>query len=144
MGITYRSDPGSDLTVSVIDGTVSGDEVHAFAQRQDADPAWHATTRLLSDARTSHMRHVTAAELHAFADLYAQMRRNDRPFRAAIVADKDFELAGRYGDLLNHSGASRTIAFTSLTTACIWLDIDLATVRATIAQLRDELSVAKA
>ena len=138
MGIAYRSDVTTGLTVAVVHGAVTRDEFHEFAKGQGEDPSWHATTRSLTDARTAVTPPVTAAELGAFAEMYAQMRRGDQPFKAAIVGGHDFELAGRYGELRSDDG-STTIAFNDLSTACIWLGVDLAAVQATIDELRAPL-----
>ena len=139
MGIAYRSDVNTGLTVAVVHGKVTGTEFHEFAQGQRDDPNWHATTRSLTDARTAVTPQVTASELSAFADLYAQMRRADQTFKAAIVAGHDFELAGHYGELRTQRRAT-TIAFNDLTTACTWLGADLAAVQATITELRTTLN----
>ncbi len=138
MPVVYRTDAPRGLTIAVIDGSVTHEEFHELARRQMDDAAWHANRRLLTDARTAVTRHVSEEELHAFADLYAEMRRGDRPSRAAIVAHNDFDLAGRYG-ALRSSRRATMIAFNDVVTACAWLGVDIAAVRTTIAELRSEL-----
>ena len=130
MGIAYRSDSATGLTVAVIDGSITKAEFHEFALRQDQDPDWHATTRSLTDPRTAVTPTYTSEQLSAYAALYARMRANDKPFLAAIVAGLDFELAGSYGDFRTADG-SRTIAFNGLAPACVWLGADLASTSAT-------------
>ena len=139
MGIDYRSDVERGLTISVVDGLVTAEEFHAHAERQRNDPVWHTTTRLLTDARTAVTRAVGTDELSAFAALYAGMRSGELPFRNAIVAGVDFDLAGRYGDLRTDRSGSSTIAFNDLETACTWLGIEVSVARSVIGTLRNEL-----
>jgi hypothetical protein len=138
MGLAYRSDGVTGLTVTVIDGLVTAPEFHELAQRQDADPDWHRTTRLLTDARTAVSAPITGEQVESLAALYAQMRVSDQPFRNAIVAGPDFATAERYGELRSVSG-SRTIVFSDLATACTWLGADLGVVQSTITELRGGL-----
>ena len=140
MGIAYRSDVSTRLTVVVVDGSVTEAEFHAVARLQDDDPDWHVTTRLLTDARTAATLAPTEKQLSALAALYARMRGRDQPLRAAIVAGSDFGTAFHYGKLRS-SGNATTIAFSFLETACSWLGINSQSASAMIAELRDDLGV---
>jgi len=141
MGIAYRSDVSTRLTVVVVDGHLTEAEFHAAARRQDDDPNWHATTRLLTDARSATTLAPSEKQLNALAALYARMRREDEPLRAAIVAGSVFGSAFQYGKLRSSANAT-TIAFSFLTSACSWLGTDIHPATAVIAELRDELGVA--
>jgi hypothetical protein len=138
MGIAYRADRASGLAIAVLDGEVTAEQYYEFAARQNADPDWHATNRSLTDARTVLTPSLLIEHVAAFAEVYAEMRANDAPVRAAIVAGHDFELARDYGEMRT-GGGTLTIAFDDLETACIWLEADVDGALHTIAELRDEL-----
>ena len=138
VGIAYRTHPRIGLTISVIDGEVTEDDFRELARCQGDDADWHASTCSLTDARTALTPSVAPESLGAFAAQYAQMRATDRPWRAAIVTGHDSQLAARYSELRTDD-QTRTIVFDDLTSACMWLDVDLETVRGTITALREEL-----
>ena len=138
MGIAYRANRASGLTIAVLDGEVTADQYYEFAARQNADADWHATTRSLTDARTVLTPALLMEQVAAFAEVYAEMRADDTPGRSAIIAGHDFALARDYGELRT-SGGTLTIAFNDLETACIWLETDVDDALRTIADLRDEL-----
>jgi hypothetical protein len=138
MGIAYRADRASGLSIGVLDGEVTADEYYEFAARQNEDANWHATTRSLIDARTVLTPAVLLENLAAFADVYAEMRANDPPGRAAIVAGHDFALAQGYSELRT-TGGTLTIAFSDIEGACIWLEADLEGALRAIAELREEM-----
>ncbi len=138
MGIAYRVDIASGLIVVVADGEITRDDFHTFAQRQADDPRWHAATRSITDASSVHAQPVRTETLASFAKMYAEMRSGDRPMMAAIVAGREFEQASKYGEIRSDDG-SRTIAFSSLVTACTWLGVDLGTTGLAIGELRKEM-----
>lgn len=138
MGIGYRVDVAAGLIVVVADGEVTRDDFHAFAHEQAADPKWHAATRSITDASSAYAQPVPTETLASFAKMYAEMRSGDRPMMAAIVAGREFEQASKYGEIRSEDG-SRTIAFSSLVTACTWLGVDLGTTGLAIGELRKAL-----
>ena|SRR5690242_4227504 len=139
MGLTYRAIRGVGLTVSVLDGEISQAEYLEYARRQNADRDWHATTRSLIDARTVLTPPGAEQVLASISATYEQMRADDAPSRTAIVAGHDFALASQYGETRTEAG-TLTIAFHDLSTACIWLDVELELVQQTIGELREELT----
>jgi hypothetical protein len=138
MALAYRIVGTGKLSIAVVDGVVTGDEFYEFAHRQKDDPDWHAATLSLTDARGAAVPPVSLEELSAFAQAYAAMRKPDQRHQAAIVGGPNSPLAGRYSKLRT-DGHTRTIAFNDLVAACIWLAVDAELVRATIAELRDEM-----
>jgi len=138
MGIAYRVVESARLNVTVIDGPVTGEDFHSFAHEQANDPAWHATTRSLTDARTAIIPAVTTETVNGFAALYASMRDQDEPYESAIIGGNAFEVAGNYAEFRS-DGHTHTIAFNDVVTACIWLRVDSDLVRATIDELREKL-----
>jgi hypothetical protein len=138
MGIAYRADRASGMSIGVLDGEITAEQYYEFAERQNADADWHASTRSLVDARTVLTPTLLMENVAAFADVYADMRANDPLCRAAIVAGHDFNLAQNYSEMRTTSG-TLTIAFNDLESACMWLETDLDHALRTIAELRDEL-----
>lgn len=138
MGVAYRVDVASGLIVAVVDGVVTAEDFEECARAQGDDPDWHRATRSLTDAGTAVTRAVPPEMLESNAAMYAQLRSEDQPLMAAIVAGQDFEQISRYGELRTERG-SRTIAFNSIATACTWLGVDLGATSATIADLRKGL-----
>jgi hypothetical protein len=138
MGIAYRVDIASGLTVAVVDGVVTAEDFFDCARRQGDDPDWHRATRSLTDAGSAVTKDVPSETRDSLAAMYARLRAEDQTLMAAIVAGQDFEQASRYGEIRTGVG-SRTIAFNSIATACTWLGVDLSTTSATIAELRKSL-----
>jgi hypothetical protein len=138
MGIAYLTQRAAGLSIGVLDGEITPEQYYEFAERQNADPGWHAATRSLIDARTVLTPVLLLENVAAFADVYAQMRANDPPGRTAIVAGHDFELARDYSELRT-TGGTFTIAFNDIESACMWLETDLDGALRAIAELRDEL-----
>jgi hypothetical protein len=92
----------------------------------------------VTDARTAVLPEVTADAIDAFAERYAKMRVDAEPYRSALVAGTNFEVAGNYAELRT-DGHTHTVAFNDVITACLWLGVDSNIVRATIDDLRAEL-----
>jgi hypothetical protein len=123
MGLAYRVVDTAKVSIAVIDAAVTADEFHSFARQQAADPAWRNVTRSLTDARTALIPAVKGDEIAAFAGLYTEARASAAPYKAAIVAGREFGLADRYSRLRTDPH-TRTLAFHDVTGACIWLGVD--------------------
>jgi hypothetical protein len=137
MGIMRRDLAGLGLAISVGDGQVSRDEMFGFVRAQVSDPDWPSRPRRLADL-TTVSSDLTAVDAEGAAELYRFAHVDLRGARQAIVASRQWDLAAEFERQHAATGVT-TIACNSLETACVWLGVDLGTVRAAVRDLRAQL-----
>jgi hypothetical protein len=121
-------------------GAVLGAEWEAQVRaRMAEDPDWPPGSRRLVDATAMDPDALTAADVATNTDLYGARPERIVGTRTAIVAGRAWEIATEFERRIDRFG-SRTIVFNYLTEACKWLGVDPELARATIAELRQELS----
>jgi hypothetical protein len=140
MGIAYRCDERTRLSISVWDGEVTPDDCGRHMAALAADPSWGARGLVLTDLTgiSAARRPSAKAVLHAAAEFSEKLADHVRNAQWAIVAGETFVLAQRFGSYLEEE-VRRLIVFNDLGTACTWLGIDPADVRVLIGELRADL-----
>jgi hypothetical protein len=140
MGIAYRCDQKTKLSVSVWDGEVTPDDCARHMAALGADPDWGQRGRVLTDLTgISAARRPSAKEvLEAAAEFSEKLADQVRNAQWAIVAGETFVLAQRFGAYLEEE-VRRLIVFNDLDTACTWLGVDAADARELIGELREHL-----
>ena len=140
MGIAYRCDEKTRLSLSVWDGEVTPDDCARHIAALVSDPDWGQRGRVLTDLTgISAARRPSAKEvLEAAAEFSKKLADQVRNAQWAIVAGETFVLAQRFGSYLEEE-VRRLIVFNDLDTACTWLGVDAADARELIGELRDSL-----
>jgi hypothetical protein len=140
MGIAYRHDKKTGLSVSVWDGIVTTEQRRNHIAALESDPDWGASGLLLTDLTgISAERRPSAKEvLEAASEFAVKLARHVREAKWAMVAGETFVLAQRFGSYLEEE-MPRLIVFNDLATACTWLGVEGSEVRTTLDELRAEL-----
>lgn len=137
MGIAYRCDPATGVSVEVWDGTISFDVAALHVEQLSKDPEWAASRRIVTDLTgmaadsrpdADDLRRLSDAFLHQLAHLVSDAK-------WSVIADSAFAEALVFGEHVRH-GVRRMIVFTNLVTACVWLGIEPDDVRPVIEDLR--------
>ena len=139
MGIAFRVDEPGGVSVSVWAGEVTSNQALAHVAALAAAPGWGAGGRILTDltavASTSLPDREQVSELaRRFVD---QLDARTRPAKWAVIANASFNRAAQFGEEIGEEGR-RLIVFFDLASACIWLGVDLDTIRPVIEHLREE------
>jgi hypothetical protein len=138
MGVAYRLDHALGLTVTVFDGTITGDEWRAAADEIFADPTWPPGPLNLTDLRTADASALTAADRVSVLAINASHADQLAGMKSAAVGGTNFEIAARFQREDELSGL-RLVVFDDLPPACTWLGVDADVVSATIRTLREQL-----
>ena len=140
MGIAYRCDEKTGLSLSVWDGEVTTDDRRRHIAALASDPDWGARGRLLTDLTgvSAAGRPSAKSVLDAAAEFSEKLAGQVRNAQWAIVAGETFVLAQRFGSYLEEE-VHRLIVFNDLDTACTWLGVDAADARELIGELRESL-----
>lgn len=134
--IAYRLDKYLGLSVVVWDGAVTGDEAEDHVRSLLADPDWPVgPIHLLDTTTATSIPNVASTKLVEMLVDIAEARR----IRFALVATDGFREAARFQRAASASGVSQVMAFADLSSACVWLGVDLAVVRTMLGRLRREL-----
>ena len=140
MGIAYRCDAATGLSVEVWHGTVTLDVAVLHLQQLAKDPEWAASRRIVTDLSglapesrpdADQIRRLGDAFLHHLAYLVADAK-------WSIVADRAFAEALVFGEQVRHE-VRRMIVFTNLVTACVWLGLERDDVQPVIDDLRSQI-----
>lgn len=144
MGIAYRSDAATGLSISVWEGEITDDQRRRQMEAIAADPTWGAGGLLLTDLTgvSTSQRASARQVLEAAAEFSERLAGQVRNAKWAIVASETFVLAQRFGSYLEEE-VRRLIVFNDLDTACTWLGVSTADVRVTIDELRADLRSAE-
>jgi hypothetical protein len=138
MGVGYRLDRELALTLTVFDGTVTGDEWQATVREIFADPSWPPGRLNLTDLRTADLSAVTRSDR---AEIYKMNALNANKLvgmKSATVGGANFETARAF-ERDDRSSGLRIIPFDDLGPACTWLGVDERVVAAMIDDLRRHL-----
>jgi hypothetical protein len=136
MGIGYRIEKSLGLTLVVWDGAITGDDAEDHARRLFDDPEWPpGTLHLLDATSTTSVPNVANTKLVDLAVNAAETRR----IRFALVQHMGFDEATYFEREASARGLSQVIVFNDIATACTWLGLDVASIRASVADMRREL-----
>ena len=140
MGIAYRCDPTTRVSVEVWQGKVLFDVARLHVEQLAKDPEWAASRRIVTDLTglASESR-PTPDQLKALGDAFLQQLAylvSDAKW--AVIAENAFAEALVFGEQIRHE-VRRMIVFTNLVTACVWLDVERADVQPVIDDLRREI-----
>lgn len=139
MGIAYRVDEPSGVSVSVWTGEVTRDQAMQHVADLEASPEWGARGRILTDltglASSALPDRDQVSEL---ADAFLeQLHGRAQPARWAVVANVAFDRASQFAKAID-SEVRSLIVFFDLASACIWLGVELDALRPVLASLRAE------
>jgi hypothetical protein len=139
VGIAYRVDQSTGVSVSVWAGHVTFDAAMGHVAELRGTPEWGAGGRILTD-----LSGVPASALpdpdqvdklaSAFRDL---IDGRTQQARWAFVANAAFMRASQFGEAI-HDEVRSALVFFELASACIWLGVDRDAVRTAIDSLRAE------
>jgi hypothetical protein len=140
MGIAYRCDSATGLSVEVWDGDVTPDEARRHIQTLAADPQWSASRRIVTDLTSlSAESRPTAEQLSGLADAFLQqLAYLVGGVKWSVIADRAFDDALGFGARIKHE-VRRMIVFNNLTTASVWLGLDASDVQPVIDALRQQI-----
>jgi len=136
MGIAYRIDHGLGCTVVVWDGSVTAEQQTQHVLRLAADSEWPPGRLHLTDLTT--VTDVTLPD-SSMVDVLIEGTSMREEVKKAIVVRPDFLGGSCIQDSGSSLGGSPT-PFSDLDQACAHLNVNASTVRATIRELRDELT----
>lgn len=136
MPIEYRAVSAIGCTIAVWDGNLTSEDMQQQMLRLASDPEWPPGPRQLVDGTTLGTVILPDPEL---LELLYEGTKFAQEIRIAFVVGPDFfdDTRDRYHTAVEAFDAA---TFFDLDTACAHLDIDASTARATIEELRDELS----
>lgn len=144
MGIAYRCDVSSSLNVSVWQGEITSDEGRLHMAALAADPEWAAGRSIVIDLTRVAATPTPAGDVAESAEAFLQNLAGPAlQAKWAIVADQTFERARAFGERVEYA-VPRLIVFNNLETACTWLGVDPADVRAIAEDLRREIRTREA
>ena len=141
MGIAYRLDQTLGLTLTVFDGRITGYEWRTAVREMFADPRWPPGRLNLTDLRTTDSSALTTADRAAIFAINARHAHKLVGMKSAAIGSAHFETSRDFSREDQSSGL-RLIPFDDLKPACLWLGLDLETVRSMIDELRSELRAA--
>jgi hypothetical protein len=126
MSIRIRVDPAARVRHSIMEGTVTDDELVDAYTAVLSDPDFDPTLSDLVDARTVRRVDVTPAGVRRLADLVQQIDRLAVPTKVAVVAAEDgaYDMARMYEALRagQHAPAEHRV-FRDMTEARRWLGL---------------------
>ena len=140
MGIAYRCDSATGLSVEVWDGEVSAEQARRHIEQLAADPQWAQSRRIVTDLTSmapesrptpEQVADLAKAFLQELAYLVGDVK-------WSVIADRTFDDALGFGAHVKHE-VRRMIVFNSLATASVWLGLDPGDVQPVIDDLRRRL-----
>jgi hypothetical protein len=143
MGIAYRCDTTTGVSIEVWDGTITFDMARMHLDRLTNDPQWAASRRIITDLTgIAAESRPTVDEVKMLSDAFLQqLAYLVGNAKWSVIADRTFAEALVFGEQVRHE-VRRMIAFTNLITACVWLGVDVDDVQPVIDDLRREIRAA--
>lgn len=134
MGIAYRHTPR--ISVDVWSGTIEPEDAARHVEAIAGEAEWGVQGAILTDLTGIDVASRPSPEaLKAVATMFVERMGNRiRDAKWAVVADVTFEDATEFSTYVE-STAPRLIVFNEIETACAWLGVDEADVRAIIEEL---------
>jgi len=140
MGISYRCDPATGVSIEVWHGAVSLDVARLHVEQLAKDPEWAASRRIITDLRGLEPdSRPTADQIKGLGDAFLQQLAylvSDAKW--SVIADEAFAEALVFGEQIRHE-VRRMIVFSNLVTACVWLGVEPDDVRPVIEDLRRQM-----
>jgi hypothetical protein len=140
MGIAYRCDPATRVSIEVWHGEVTLDVARLHVGQLAKDPDWAASRRIITDlSGLGSESRPDADQIAALGDAFLQqLAYLVTDAKWAIIADQAFADALAFGEHIRHE-VRRMIVFTNVVTACVWLGLDRDDVEPVITELRGQI-----
>lgn len=139
MGIDYLCKPNLKLAIVVWDGSVNWNYWQEHLHRIFSDPAYAPMQMQITDLRFSSIGPTIADdEIHAMRDLLADQRERLSLKKIAIVAGDEWRKL-KLAEFVLQTISVNSIVFNDLSTACVWLGVNVVEVGQDIKQLRIKL-----
>jgi hypothetical protein len=140
VGIAYRCDPETRVSIEVWHGEVTLDVARLHVEQLAKDPDWAASRRIVTDiSGLSSESRPDADQIAALGDAFLhQLAYLVGSAKWSIIADEAFAEALVFGERIRHE-VRRMIVFTNLVTACVWLGLDPDDVEPVIDELRGQI-----
>jgi len=140
MGIAYRCNPETGVSVEVWHGTISFDVATLHIEQLAKDPEWAASRRIVTDLTTMSLEsRPSADQVRALGDAFLhQLAYLVSDVKWSVIADGAFAEALVFGEHVRHE-VRRMIVFTNLLTACAWLGVEPGDVKPVIDELRSQV-----
>jgi len=140
MGIAYRCDSATGLSVEVWDGEVSAEQARQHVEQLAADPQWSESRRLVTDLTSMAAEsRPTPEQIAGLADAFLQeLAYLVGDVKWSVIADRAFDDVLGFGAHIKHE-VRRMIVFNNLATASVWLGIEPSDVQPVIDDLRRRL-----
>jgi hypothetical protein len=140
MGIAYRVDPSTGMSLSVWYGDVTLQEAMQHVRELWATPEWGSGGRILTDlAGVSSSSLPNPDQISEIAAVFVNLIDGRmRQARWAVVANLGYSHASQFAEAIQ-TEVRRVVVFFDLASACIWLGVDLDAVRPVVEPLRIEV-----
>jgi hypothetical protein len=140
MGIAYRCDPVTRVSIEVWHGEVTLDVARLHVEQLAKDPDWAASRRIVTDLTgLASASRPHSDQIAALADAFLQqLAYLVTDAKWSIIADQAVADALAFGERVRHE-VRRMIVFTNLITACVWLGVDRDEVEPVIDELRGQI-----
>ena len=135
MGIAYRCDSNLRCTFVVWDGDVTPRQWQDRERSLFDDPAFPPGPLVLADLSTSRAPSITNEAIDEMAASWRDSVPKMGSIKMAILPDGAWDKARRFEREVDGSGI-RTIVFTSLHTACVWLGLEPSVALSVLDELR--------
>jgi hypothetical protein len=139
MGIKYRADVEKQIIYVVWDSVVSADIWFEHIEWLIADPLWSSISIMLVDMHTARdLTSIQEREIEHAVALFSSVPVSLSKKRVGIVAGNAFWKSRRFSELVAPFGPSFTI-FNDLSTACVYLGINVTEALKSLQQLRADM-----
>lgn len=139
MGIKYRADSEKQIIFVVWDGVVTANTWFEHIDRLIVDPLWPLIPSMLVDLHTARdISSIEEAEIEHAVALFSSVPYPLSKKKVGIVAGSAFWKSRRFGELISQFGPS-IIVFNDLSTACLYLGINITEALKAIQQLRTDM-----
>jgi hypothetical protein len=140
VGIAYRCDPETRVSIEVWHGDVTLDVARLHVEQLAKDPDWAASRRIITDlSGLASESRPNADQIVALGDAFLQqLAYLVSSAKWSIIADQAFADALVFGERIRHE-VRRMIVFTNLVMACVWLGLDRDDVEPVINDLRGQI-----
>ena len=140
MGIAYRCDTSTGLSIEVWDGLITFDIARRHLDQLTKDPQWAASRRIITDlSGIAAESRPTGDEVAMLSDAFLhQLAYLVGNAKWSVIAEHTLAEALVFGERVRHE-VRRMTAFTNLITACVWLGVDVDDVQPVIDDLRRQI-----
>ena len=139
MSILQYFDQEKGVAFTVWSGTVTPEHWFPKAKIFTEHPAWPRTTRVVADLLSvQDASSIGIPDLEHAVEIFSAEPSLLAGKRMAIVAQREFDKARHFGQLMGRFGMS-VLVFNNLDTACLFLGLDAAYVYRALASIHKQL-----